>query len=99
MDLEAEYVSFLDCVYGAAFEPDGFAGAITRFADLTGAAKAWMPTLSLTDNSGTGVLARIDPGRQDAYFAYYAGVNPFLTEGPSPTLRHPWPLRPARPAW
>jgi DNA-binding CsgD family transcriptional regulator/PAS domain-containing protein len=88
---ESEFDEFLDVVYGAAFEPGGWETAIARFADLVGSAVAWMPTLSLTDLSGTGVLARIDPERQESYFQHYSAVNPYLSRGPS-AIRQPWPL-------
>ena len=66
---EREYGEFLDLAYGAALEPGSWTQVIERFADLMGGAKAWMPSLKLRDGSGDGLLARIDPREQDAYFA------------------------------
>jgi DNA-binding CsgD family transcriptional regulator len=91
MPAEADYLAYLDAVYAAPFEPDGFETAIARFADLIGGALAWLPTLSLTDTSGSGVLARIDPERQQTYFEYYSAINPYVLRGPR-ALHSPWPL-------
>ena len=77
---EAEYGGFVDLVYDAAVEPGLWVRVLETFADLAGGAKAWMPTLSLTDGGGDGLLARIEPERQESYFEYYASVNPFFVE-------------------
>jgi DNA-binding CsgD family transcriptional regulator/PAS domain-containing protein len=89
---ELEYGGFVDLVYEAAVEPQLWVRVLERFADLAGGAKAWMPTLSLSDGGGDGLLARIEPERQTSYFEYYAQVNPFFIEdqvGPNAN----WPLR------
>ena len=88
---EREYGEFLDLAYGAALEPGSWTQVIERFADLMGGAKAWMPNLNLRDGSGDGILARIDPREQDAYFEYYATVNPFFLTETVP-VNDPWPL-------
>jgi DNA-binding CsgD family transcriptional regulator len=88
---EREYGEFLDLAYGAALEPGSWTQVIERFADLMGGAKAWMPALNLRDGSGDGILARIDPREQDAYFEYYATVNPFFLAETIPA-NDPWPL-------
>jgi len=88
---ERQYGEFLDLVYGAAVEPGSWTQVIERFADLMGAAQAWMPNLNLRDGSGDGILARIDPRKQDAYFDYYATVNPFFAAETVPA-NDPWPL-------
>jgi DNA-binding CsgD family transcriptional regulator/PAS domain-containing protein len=89
---ELEYGGFVDLVYEAAVEPALWVRVLEKFADLAGGAKAWMPTLNLSDGGGDGLLARIEPERQMSYFEYYASVNPFFAEdltGPNAN----WPLR------
>lgn len=88
---ELEYGGFVDLVYEAAVEPGLWVRVLEKFADLAGGAKAWMPTLNLSDGGGDGLLARIEPERQTSYFEYYASVNPFFIEdqaGPNAN----WPL-------
>ncbi len=88
---ELEYGGFVDLVYEAAVEPALWVRVLEKFADLAGGAKAWMPTLNLSDGGGDGLLARIEPERQMSYFEYYASVNPFFAEdltGPNAN----WPL-------
>ncbi|HZZ86797.1 MAG TPA: hypothetical protein VFE13_00550 [Caulobacteraceae bacterium] len=88
---ESEYGAFVDLVYDAAIEPALWVKVLETFADLAGAAKAWMPSLDLSNGGGGGVLARIDPDRQTSYFDYYATVNPFVRPDPVRDAE-PWPL-------
>jgi DNA-binding CsgD family transcriptional regulator len=88
---EGDYAGFLDRLYGAAIERAEWPGVIARFADLVGGAKAWLPSLDLSSGGGQGVLARLDPRDQDAYFEYYYTTNPFVRLGPA-ELASPWPL-------
>ncbi|HEY1750793.1 MAG TPA: helix-turn-helix transcriptional regulator [Caulobacteraceae bacterium] len=88
---EADHAAFLDLLYGAAVEQGDWAPVIARFADLIGGAKAWKPDLDVASGAGRGVLARIDPAAQDAYFQHYAALNPFV----QPVIAQPaapWPL-------
>jgi DNA-binding CsgD family transcriptional regulator/PAS domain-containing protein len=88
---EGDYAGFLDRLYGSVIERGDWEGVITRFADLVGGARAWLPSLDLSNGGGQGVLARIDPAAQDAYFQYYYSTNPFVRLGRS-ELAAPWPL-------
>jgi DNA-binding CsgD family transcriptional regulator len=88
---ETDFAGYLDLLYGTAVEPNDWAPAMARFADLIGGAKAWMPSLDLYSGGGQGVTARIDPGRQDSYFQYYYRTNPFVPTGGA-ALTEPWPL-------
>jgi hypothetical protein len=85
---ERDYAGFLDQLYGAAVEPDDWQPVITRFADLIGGAKAWMPTLGVVTGVGGGVVARIDPAMHAVYNAHYASLNPFVRR----YATGPWPL-------
>jgi len=88
---ETDFAGYLDLLYGTAVEPDDWARAIARFADLIGGAKAWMPSLDLYSGGGQGVIARIDPTQQDSYFQHYYATNPFVPTG-GVGLADPWPL-------
>jgi DNA-binding CsgD family transcriptional regulator/PAS domain-containing protein len=88
---ETDFAGYLDLLYGTAVEPSDWAPAIARFADLIGGEKAWMPSLDLYSGGGQGVTARIDPGRQEAYFQYYWKTNPFVPAG-AVNPSDPWPL-------
>ena len=85
---EADYVDFLDRLYGAAVEHNDWERVIARFADLVGGAKAWLPELNLANGLGRGVIARIEPTAQERYFQYFASRNPFVPIGGAA----PWPL-------
>lgn len=88
---EAQYAGFLELLYGAAVEQGDWERVIATFADMIGGARAWMPDLSLANGSGGGVIARIDPASQTAYFRHFAGRNPFV----KPAIANPnspWPL-------
>jgi DNA-binding CsgD family transcriptional regulator len=88
---ETDYTGFLDRLYGSVVERGDWEGVIARFADLVGGARAWLPSLDLSNGGGQGVIARIDPQAQDAYFQYYYSTNPFVRLGPS-ELAASWPL-------
>lgn len=85
---KTQYAGFLDLLYGAAVEQSDWERVLTRFADLIGGARAWMPDLSLANGLGGGVIARIDPAAQATYFQYFA----------IPSCRRGWapPTRPGR---
>ena len=88
---EGNYAGFLDRLYGSVIERGDWEGVIARFADLVGGARAWLPSLDLSSGGGQGVIARIDPEAQDAYFQYYYSTNPFVRLGPSEGAAA-WPL-------
>ncbi|HEX4197215.1 MAG TPA: helix-turn-helix transcriptional regulator [Caulobacteraceae bacterium] len=88
---ETQYAGFLDRLYGSVVERDDWTDIIARFADMVGGAQAWLPSLDLLSGGGDGVIARIDPKAQDAYFQYYFQTNPFVRLGPA-ELAAPWPL-------
>jgi DNA-binding CsgD family transcriptional regulator len=78
MVTETEYAGFLDLLYGAPVEPGDWKTVITRFADMIGGEKAWMPDLDMINGGGGGVIARIDPKAPEIYVQHFASRNPFI---------------------
>lgn len=77
MSLDEQRVADLrGLIYDAAIQPDLWAGALERFADLIGGHSVWLSQLSIEDGRGGGVIARIDPTMPDVYQAHYRMINP-----------------------
>jgi hypothetical protein len=82
-----------DLIYGAAVEPELWPSVLEGVSDLLHAGAINLTRLSIEDGGGDGFACRADPGRMDAYFAYYAALNPLTTataqdgpEGWAPTV-------------
>ncbi|HEY5300286.1 MAG TPA: LuxR C-terminal-related transcriptional regulator [Acetobacteraceae bacterium] len=88
MVTETDYTGFLDLLYGAPVEQADWEPVITRFADMIGGAKAWMPDLDMLNGGGRGVTARIDPRAEEIYVQHFASRNPFIRR----YATGPWPL-------
>lgn len=88
---ESDYAAFLDLLYGAAVEQGDWENVIATFADMIGGARAWMPELNLANGLGAGVIARIDPAAQSAYFQHFAKRNPFVRQVMN-NPNAPWPV-------
>jgi DNA-binding CsgD family transcriptional regulator len=71
------YSELLDLIYESVVEPNLWVKVIERVADSVGGNSGWLSQLKITDGSGSGVLARIDPAAATRYLDYYGSVNPF----------------------
>lgn len=91
--MTANYGAFLDQLYAAAVEPDLWAPAMERLADMLGGTSAWLSRLSTEDGSGSAITARIDPGAVARYEQYYGRVNPFATHARSDSRMRSWELK------
>ena len=69
----------IDALYEATLEPQNWVGVLERLADSLGGTSAWLSRLDVTDGTGSGLTARLDPSMSEVYHEYYHSLNPFST--------------------
>ena len=69
----------VDAIYEATLIPENWSGLLERLADSLGGSSAWLSRMNVTNGTGSGLLARLDPAWTESYKDYFYQLNPFAT--------------------
>ena len=91
--VDADEGDFLDLLYGTAVQPELWAAAMARFADIVGGSSACLLQLSIVDGTGSGVGTRTEPDIAELYLDHFAARNHVNNVADTHRYIESWDLR------